>query len=271
LRAALSQFFDVTSADGLVGSYTRHAALSNALHDVDVVVVALPAPEDPASANVFVEVGAALGARRPVVLVGERAYVPADLADLPVFRAEPVATLASDIELVATSGVSGATPATPIGERSPGLPAATLSDLRRRTNLPFTVEAEAVGVIDDLFRATGARTINALVLGQRVTDSPDLAVWHDDLVATLGAPLPVEILARSSSWPMIRQRLERTLSMSGGRTLLGLYLGPSSYPPKKWSDGRRTILIAAADQLLGELAEAGLGVALTRLLAQAEP
>src|SRR4051812_27708167 len=66
LRRGLSGAFEVSSSDLLVGSYARHTALIRALADVDVVVVFVPPPEDPAGRNVLIEAGVALGARRPL-------------------------------------------------------------------------------------------------------------------------------------------------------------------------------------------------------------
>jgi len=271
LRTALSSMFDVSSSDTLVGSYARHTALRRALGDVDVVVVFVPPPEDAAARNVLIEAGVALGSHRPVLLVGERAHVPADLAALPVSPAVSARALAADIELVAAGG-STASLAEPTPPASgPGLTPQVAEQLRRRLSSEALTEAEAVGVLDDLFRATGARTKNAVVIGHPPTDRADLAVWHDELTATFGTPLPVEVLARSRSWPAVQQRLTRTLELSGGRTLVALYLGPVQDVPRRWTDGRGLILVAAAVQLLDELAHGPLAVALTRLLERAEP
>lgn len=271
LREALSDQFDIVSPDALVGSFARHTALNRALDDVDVVVVALPPPEDPAAANVFVEAGAALGAGRPVLLVGELSQVPADLANLPAQAGRSAPRIADDIRLIASSKSPMLNGPSTMSSRGPGLSSVVVDRLRRRIRQREYVAAEAAGIIDDLFRAAGARTKNALVVGHKVTDAADLAVWHDDLTASLGTPLPVEILVRRSAWPAVRQRLERTLAMSGGRTLIALYLGEPTDVPRKWSDGRRWIVVAAADQLLDELAENRLAIALAHLLDRAEP
>lgn len=271
LRKALSGSFDISSSDTLVGSYTRHAALSQALGDADVVVVFVPPPEDSAAGNVLFEAGVAVGAHRPVLLVGERAHVPAALAALPVSPAMSSRALAADIELVAAGG-----PTPPVVEATPpaagpAVAAPLAVQLHARLADETLPPATAVGVLDDVFRAAGARTKNAVTIGHPATDRADLAVWHDDLTATFGTPLPVEVLVRIRSWPAVQPRLARTLELSGGRTLLALYLGPVQDLPRRWTDGRGLILVAAAVQLLDELTRGSLAVALTRLLEQAEP
>lgn len=271
LRSALSEIYDVRSSDLVVGSLARHTALSRAIGDVDVVVVFVPAPEDPAARNVLFEAGLAVGASRPVLLVGEPSHVPADVAGLPVSSAGTAQALAADIELVATGGVAAAAPQVSTAADVPALLGPVADQLRRAVMDAGQHEAEAVSVLDELFRAAGARTMNAVSVGHRSTDRADLAVWHDDLTASFGTPLPVELLVRSQSWPAVRGRLARTLQLSGGRTLLALYLGPEQDLPRRWSDGRGLILVAAAAQLLDELSRGSLAVALTRLLERAEP
>lgn len=271
LRRALSSDFEVSSSDTLLGSYARHTALTRALADVDVVVVFVPPPEDAAGRNVLIEAGVALGARRPVLLVGERAHVPADLAALPVSPAGSARALAADIELVAAGGPSVPEDDPAPAAVEPGLSQQIARQLRSRLSSERLAETEAVGVLDDLFRAAGARTKNAAVVGHPSIDRADLAVWHDELTAAFGTPLPVEVLARRQSWPAVHKRLVRTLELSGGRTLLALYLGPAQDVPRQWTDGRRRILVAAAVELLDELAQGPLAVALTRLLSRAEP
>jgi len=270
LREALREHFNVTTADTLVGSYVRHTALHQAIADADVVVVAVPATEDPAARNVFVEAGAALGAGRPIMLVGERSRVPVDLADLPFATADSATEVAEEIRFIATGK--------PVPRRGievqlelPTLLPAAAAQWRQRLEAGALASVEAVGVLDDVFRSAGARTKNAITAGHKVNDTPDLAVWHDGLTATVGTPLPVEVLARAASWPAVRQRLDHTLKASGGRTLLAVYLGPPVDVPRKWTDGSRTILVVAATELIDSLIDHPLPIALTRLVERAEP
>jgi hypothetical protein len=269
-RDLLRQEFDVTSQDTLTGSFARRTALHQAVADCDIVVAVLPPPEDPASRNVFIEAGVAIGAGRPLLLLGDPSAVPVDLAGIPVANSEWGVGLADTIRQVAAAGP--AIPSHPaVEDDGAALAPAIAEQWRERLEARGLKEIEAIGVLDDVFRMAGARSKNASVAGYRMTDVPDLAIWHDGLTATLGTPLPVEILVRATSWPAVRQRLERTLRASGGRTLLALYLGPAVDVPRIWSDGSRTILVVAATDLVGELQAATLPVAMARLVERAEP
>lgn len=270
LREGLREHFDVSTPDTLVGSYARHTALSRAIANSDVVVVAVPAAEDPAARNVFVEAGAALGAGRPVLLVGQRSAIPVDLADLPFEGTGVAAAVADEVRLIA-SGNRDRLPTRWVMPDGPRLPPQMAATWGERLQAPGLAGLAAVGVLEDVFRLAGARVKTSAVVGHRAIEVPDLVVWHDGLTSALGAPLPVEVLLRPWSWPAIRQRLERTLLASGGRTLLALHLGPSVDVPRKWTDGNRTVLFLAAADLVDALVDASLPVALTRLLAWAEP
>jgi hypothetical protein len=128
-------------------------------------------------------------------------------------------------------------------------------------------ETDAIRVFDALFKASGATT-RVSTTSSDVT-VPDLAIWHDELTATLGTPLPVEILARGGSWPAVRPRLERTLAASGGRTLLAISLDDVRDGPRLWSDSRHRILFVSAADLLEALMEVALPAALAMLVERA--
>jgi hypothetical protein len=90
LRRRLADRFDIITPDLMIDRITRLAALRRALMSTDVAVAVFPATDDPLWHNVIFEAGAAAGAGGPLVLVGEAASVPADLADSPVFEPDQV-------------------------------------------------------------------------------------------------------------------------------------------------------------------------------------
>jgi hypothetical protein len=90
LRRRLAERFDVITPDMMVDRITRLVVLRRSLMSTDVAVVVFPAVDDPSWANVTFEAGAAAGAGGPLVLVGQAASVPADLADSPVFEPDQV-------------------------------------------------------------------------------------------------------------------------------------------------------------------------------------
>jgi hypothetical protein len=86
LRRRLAERFDVITPDMMADRLTRLVVLRRSLMSTDVAVVVFPAADDPLWPNVNFEAGAAAGAGGPLVLVGDPASVPADLADSPVFE-----------------------------------------------------------------------------------------------------------------------------------------------------------------------------------------
>jgi hypothetical protein len=90
LRRRLADRFDIVTPDMMIDRITRLRALRRALMSTDATVAVFPATDDPLWHNVIFEAGAAAGAGGPLVLVGEAASVPADLADSPVFEPDQV-------------------------------------------------------------------------------------------------------------------------------------------------------------------------------------
>jgi hypothetical protein len=86
LRRRLADRFDIIMPDMMIDRITRITALRRSLMSTDVAVAVFPAADDPLWHNVIFEAGAAAGAGGPLVLVGQAASVPADLADSPVFE-----------------------------------------------------------------------------------------------------------------------------------------------------------------------------------------
>ncbi len=268
VRDRLRNTFNVSTTESATGATTRHSSLIRAITASDLAVIFMPAPEDPASRNVLVEAGAALALGLPIIVVGDDSTIPADLADVTSTSWDTPDRLVEKVKRLAARGRTPAEPAlSTTGSPKPSL--AALQVARKRLNEPGLQGADAVRAFDELFKATGATTLVSTAPFD--VAAPDLAIWHDELTATLGTPLPVEILARGGSWPAIRRRLERTLAASGGRTLLALSLDNVGNGPRLWSDSRDRILLASASELLDALSEEPLPAALARLVEQAMP
>jgi hypothetical protein len=90
VRRRLADRFDVITPDMMTDRLTRLTALRRSLMSTDVAVAVFPAVDDPRWPNVIFEAGAAAGAGGRLVLVGQAASVPADLADSPVFEPDRV-------------------------------------------------------------------------------------------------------------------------------------------------------------------------------------
>lgn len=284
LRDRLGDRFQVTTPEMLTGDVVRRTALRRSLMQTDVAVVVLPAADDPSWRNVLFEAGAAAGVGVPVVLVGEAVSAPADLADSLIFDPHQIDEVISLIEVLAHDNRSiyqrdlfvtdhdeghfseweQVTSAPPV----PALSSEYVDQwLTRLKNVRS--ERSAVSLISDLFHESGARVRKeSQASSGRVVDKPDLVLWHDDLLATFGLPLPVEVLLQARAWPAVRSRLERTLTASGGRSLVAVTVRDGTNS-KVWTDGRRTILVSSAIRLAESLAELPLAGALSAMLASA--
>jgi hypothetical protein len=282
LRDMLGDRFEVTTPEMLTGDVVRSTALRRSLIQTDVAVVVLPTADDPSWRNVLFEAGAAAGVGVPVILVGEAVSAPADLADSLIFNPHQIDEVISLIEVLAHGNRTFYQRDLLITEEDhfpgweqvtspPPVPALSSEYVDQWITRLKNVRSErsAVSLISDLFQQSGARvrTESQANAGQ-VVDKPDLVLWHDDLLATFGLPLPVEVLLKARAWPAVRSRLERTLTASGGRSLVAVAVrdGMNS---KVWTDGRRTILVSSAIQLAESLAQLPLAEALSAILASA--
>jgi predicted nucleotidyltransferase len=284
LRDILGQQFDVIAPEMLTGSVVRHTALRQSLMDVDVAVIALPTEDDPSRNNVIFEAGAAAGAGVPLVLVGEAKSAPRDLADGLVFDFDRIADVIDAVEELCRSRYATKRAEVRISDHDEAAaverfhvdviaqPVTLLSSeyvdewITRVRHVRS--ERSAIRLISELFQSAGARTLSTEPSNEQISDRPDLVLWHDDLLATFGLPLPVEVLLKLKSWPSIQPRLERTLATSGGRTLVAVVVR-DGMQPRVWTDGRRTILICFADQLARALTRMALAEALSAMLSAA--
>lgn len=264
LRERLAENFDVVPLGFSAGSLARGTAVG-AVSDIDVAVVLLPAPDDPALGNVVFEAGVAAGAGVPLLVIGDVANVPTYLASSVVIDAEHLDALTETVTRLL--GRRGDAVDQNVGDPGPPLTSDYVSSWVARMRQANS-EQEALPLINDLFTHAGARIRDV----ERTSGSPvhraDLVIWDDNLAATVGVPLPIEVLLRWQSWPAIRGRLEQTLMASGSRTLLALVMEDGN-PPRVWTDGRHLVLVAAASAFAEELGNVSLPRAISNLQATA--
>jgi hypothetical protein len=98
-----------------------------------------------------------------------------------------------------------------------------------------------------------------------------MVVWHDDLHAGFGLPLPVEVLwGRGTRSIAILNRLRYTLTAAGTRSLVGVLREDQPALSEVANDGRLILLVSVRDLVTG-VRQQPLAEALAQLLTQAEP
>ncbi len=284
LRVKLAESFEVTTPEMLIGSVARSSVLRQTLMRTDVAVVLLPPTDDFSWRNRLFEAGVAVGVGVPLVLVGMSSLAPIDLADSLVLERDQIEEIVTFIRELARSRRSLAAEVTHIYESDISY---SIEDqtVTARTGPALSVEYaddwiskvmdvrsghSAIRLFVDLFEHAGARVRGELQVSREGDiGKPDLVLWHDDLLASSGLPLPVEVLLRATSWPAVIPRLEQTLKASGARTLLAVTVRNGTHS-KVWTDGRRIILLTPATLLARSLASMSLGETFGALLASAD-
>jgi hypothetical protein len=148
----------------------------------------------------------------------------------------------------------------------------TLSQARQYQNEVDTYRLNS-GQLHDvasrIFRDAGCRVFSEYH-GANTTPVAisDLVVWHDSLDAQRGAPIVVEILARTDVTGALIPRLRRTRQAAGVRTLLALSSGRDRTHVVVEGDGG-VIVQATFKALLDLLVSQDLNEALKALTAQA--
>jgi hypothetical protein len=236
-----------------------------AIRSANVLVAVLDGP----SANVLVEVGVAVGVGTPVVLLlSSDIRFGRELDTLPrVRRPDDLENLNEAIVRAAL-----ARPDRNVDRELVHRPALNpevanefQATLRDRSTDPQGIERLVVR----LFESSGAKVLRQPnpEPGSTPLARPDLVIWHDDLNASFGLPLPVEILVRTFAPEAMLPRLRRTLNLSGAQSLLAL--SALSSPPIASVEGDRTVVVVSLGDLVEYLANYPLGQALGLLRAQA--
>jgi hypothetical protein len=257
----------VRTPEALSGWQPFYDASVSAIREADIV---LAVPDEP-SATVLLDIGVALGTGTPVLLVlaGEQPGVR-ELADLPQLdRLLAWETIDERLRRAARRRVP---PETPTSAPQPALSAETAAEdlaILRSEKLDSRLLEDLVVRV---FQQVGAEVFRqpANGRGESVVERPDLVVWHDDLNAGFGLPLPVEILIKTFEPKAILPRLQRTLRLSGARSLLALS-ARDHMPLASVDEHGRIVLIAPLALLLRYLTELSFGNALGALRAEAMP
>lgn len=116
-----------------------------------------------------------------------------------------------------------------------------------------------------MFSAAGCRVYSE---HDGARDTPvgiaDLVVWHESLDSERGAPVVVEVLARTSATGALIPRLRRTKQLTGVRTLLALTTGTHA-PYVERDEGGGWIVQATFRDVLDLLVDHDLNGALVGL------
>lgn len=261
--------YDVVEATSVASGLPAALAVPEAMRAADVVLVLLPAPEDPAHANVVYEAGVAVGAGLPVVVSDLAGPPPGILATLTYARGDDIGQLRRALDKASRPRPrrgSSAGGAGLVAHR----PALRDDEAARFRDAAASASGELrlAEVLAAVFEAAGADVSQS----DRPADlaQADLSIWQDGLQAAFGLPLPVEILSRTGRLRPVRKRLLRTMRLAGAQSLLVVLAG--NRPTNEfWTDGTAKILGCDAGTLIGALSRAPLDEALVGLLDQAEP
>lgn len=253
----------VETPASLTGWQPAHAAIAERIRSADLLLAVL----DGAVPNVSFEVGIAVGAGTPVLLVSGNRRPPHDLAGLP--RIDPSANFDAFAAAItrAMRGRELAHGAPESVQHEPALSAEVAS------RFLASVQSSAEGPVFEalvvaLFEQVGAEVLRTSTTEGRTVARPDLVVWHDDLAAGFGLPLPVEVLVRTLEPRAILARLRRTRDLAGAPNLLAI--SAVNIPPLvDVDDEGRAVVIAPLQMLVAALADLPVGEAMAAVRAQA--
>lgn len=247
----------------IAGWQPVHVAMVERVRNADLLLAVLDGP----GPNVSFEVGVAVGAGTPVLLLSGNRRLARDLAGLP--RVDPGANLDALADAVART----------IRRREISHQAERPTHhepaLSRKLAAQFLASAadSADGSIVEalivaLFEQVGAEVLRTTSTEARTPVRPDLVIWHDELAAGFGLPLPVEVLVKTLEPRAILGRLRRTRDVAGAPSLLAIDV--LNHPPLAEVDGDgKTLVIAPLQMLIAALAEFPVGEAMARIRAQA--
>lgn len=177
--------------EALWGPQSFRELSSEAIRSANVLVAVL----DGASANVLVEVGVAVGVGTPVVLLmSSDVRLGRELDTLPhVRRPDDLENLNETIMRAALARPYGHVDRESVQQAALNPEAANEFQAELRDQATGSQGIERLVV--RLFEQSGAKVLQqpSPEPGSPPLARPDLVVWHDDLNASFGLPLPVEI------------------------------------------------------------------------------
>ncbi|MBA3417013.1 MAG: hypothetical protein H0U10_17470 [Chloroflexia bacterium] len=186
-------------SDVLAGSYGLQA-IEAAMKEADFVCAVIP--NGPVDANVLLELGVAIGTRRPSLLfVAPKADLPVSLRGQHYARASLKDAEALRFHLDAFLKNAGKSDRAheagrheePVTMR-PASAASALSRLAAwEAQLSPPNEREVVSFLAEVFESSGYLTSTSPLPAGRHDFRANLAVWVDELQATIGNPLVIEV------------------------------------------------------------------------------
>jgi hypothetical protein len=241
----------VWSGSAFVASTHRQSALLEMLSLSTRVIVVLP-PGNRVAPNLVFAAGAALGASKPVLVVGDE-RPPQYLEGLAFMSRRAVdqmrpGELLRYMELLPPMKRTGPSAAARTIDMSPQVAmrrdAAPISDLFQ--------PQQVLDTIRDLFKGSHVQTVSST----KGVDFPaDLVIWDDRLTAYLSQPMLVQVGDQSGS-PVSLVRLREALKSSGSKSLIYVSSKRSLKPLRHFEEGM--IISVSAKQLLADVLSNGL-------------
>jgi hypothetical protein len=200
-----------------IGPYVPQA-IRDAIADADFVCGVIS--NGPVNASVFLELGVAIGVGRPsLVFAAPKAELPVILRGQPYARASLKDSEALRFHLDAflknagkSNGEQEPSDRDPGITRDPTRIASALDQLAAwEAEGAFPPEHELVQILADVFEAAGYVTSTARAAIGRDDLRADLAVWVDELQATIGNPLLIEVSAQRPVSPDKVRQLRHVL------------------------------------------------------------
>jgi hypothetical protein len=253
----------VETPASVAGWQPVHAAIVEKIQNSDLLVAVLDSP----APNVSFEVGIAVGAGTPVLLLSGNRRPAQDLAGLP--RIEPGASPEAFADALARTirGRELSHQAAESIRHAPALPREMATRfLASAANA--TDGASVEGLVASLFEQVGAQVLRTSATERRTIAPPDLVIWHDELAAGFGLPLPVEVLVRTLEPRAILGRLRRTRDHAGAPSLLAIDV-LNNPPLVEVDDDGKVLVIAPLQMVIAALADLPVGEALAMIRAQA--
>lgn len=222
---------EVVLASEAFGSLPRPTAIRKLILSSSVVIAVIPNAPARGRSSVVFQVGIAVGAGVPVLLVTAGERLGPELRDLPRLHPEALQSLSMTLRSIRASYRYGEafseTDEVRVVSRMAALPKADSYAIGEPGRIHKGSMQPPEAVLRNL--ATALRRGGARVQFSTEDDpqAPDMVIWHDGLQASLGLPLPVEIVRSAKLLIKIRRRLATTLKKSGGRSLLVVTSEPS--------------------------------------------
>ncbi|MCX8455653.1 hypothetical protein IG195_11195 [Arthrobacter sp. TES] len=246
------------------------SVLVNGIQQSDFIIALLSPSGTKNRSQTYFQVGLALGAGKPVILVGEQAIPPRFLRELPFIS---TSFLLSHPEVLREPSMESIV----FPPKSSDLVRSQEMSLRPRViendvvhhdaqNYKSVLEIQdATHLAFERCGATVRRSRNDDAAGQ---STADLVVWDESLATNFGLPLPVEVKKQASLSRRQTDEFRRVMRGAGATTLLVVTDG--NQRPQSWTDGDFLILLATIGDVELALESGSAKAALTELRRRAQ-